>query len=66
VLDPTRTCDGAAGVLVPALPMRTSSRCSMYVSGVVSGSMFTSITRAGESIGVPTPAFHESDIVGPT
>jgi hypothetical protein len=35
------------------------------VSGVVSESMFRFIVRGGESIGVPTPLFHDSDKVGP-
>ena len=38
----------------------------MYVSGEVSGSMFTPIVRGVEAIGVPAPLFHESDRVGPT
>src|SRR5918992_2798003 len=66
VLDPTRMRLGRGGLVVPASPMRTSRRCSTYVSGVVSGSMFTLIGRGGESIGVPGPVSHERDSVGPT
>ena len=36
-------------------PTFTRMRCSMYVSGVVSGSMFTFIVRGPWSIGVPAP-----------
>ena len=65
VLDPMRIIVGAPGLGSPASPIRTSSRCSMYVSGVVSGSMLTLIVRGGESISVPGPLLKESDSVGP-
>ena len=51
---------GAAGVEVLASPTFTRIRCSMYVSGVVSGSMLTFIVRGPWSIAVPAPVFHES------
>ena len=57
---------GAGGWLVPASPMRMSSRCSMYVSGVVSVSMLVDISRAWASTGVAPPWFHDTDSVGPT
>jgi hypothetical protein len=37
----------------------------MYVSGVVSGSMFRFIDRGSESMGVPSPRFHVSESDGP-
>ncbi len=64
VLDPMRILVGAGGVLTPASLIRTSSRCSMYVSGVVSGSMFTFIVRAGSRQSVPAPSFHVSESAG--
>ena len=51
---------GAAGVELPTSPTFTRIRCSMYVSGVVSGSMLTFIVRGPWSIAVPSPVFHES------
>ena len=41
-------------------------RCSMYVSGVVSGSMLMFMGRGPSSIAVPAPVFQETDVAGPT
>ncbi len=65
VLEPTRMRLGRAGVAVLGSPMRTSSRCSMYVFGVVSGSTLVDMIRAWLAIGVPAPSFHERASVGP-
>jgi hypothetical protein len=65
VLEPIRIRVGCGGVVVPGSPMRTRMRCSIYVSGVVSGSMFRFIDRGSESIGVPVPRFHARDKDGP-
>ena len=56
---------GAAGPL-PRSPMRMRMRCSMYVSGVVSGSMLMFMGRGPWSIAVPAPVFQETDVAGPT
>ncbi len=48
------------------LPMRIRMRCSMYVSGVVSGSMLVFMTRGPWSIAVLPPVFQETDTAGPT
>ena len=45
LLEPIRIRVGAAGVEVLTSPTFTRMRCSMYVSGVVSGSMFRFIVR---------------------
>ena len=55
LLEPIRICVGAGGVALPSSPTLMRMRCSMYVSGVVSGSMFTFIVRGPWSIGVPAP-----------
>ncbi len=57
LLEPIRIRVGAAGVALPSSPTLMRMRCSMYVSGVVSGSMFTFIVRGPWSIGVPAPLF---------
>ena len=44
-LEPIRIFVGAGGVEVLTSPTFTRIRCSMYVSGVVSVSMFTFIVR---------------------
>ena len=59
-LDPIRIRVGVAGVVLPTSPTFTRIRCSMYVSGVVSGSMLTFIVRGPWSIAVLPPVFHES------